>query len=319
MTKNLSAHKKYIVSYISYFGVLVLVGSHPTSVRSAILEESPGGTVAFISGVSAELTSSEISEFASGSDNRSVDARLSHSELIGRPLILRRPTAVILDDSHERTSASAVKKGRRLPRPRALAEKLSRQQQQMRELTVQVANRFARAPGVAKAKLDRGSFVALFTAMIHRESNFNQKAVSPAGAKGLGQLMPGTARDLGVCDVFSPRDNLVGSATYLTAMLKRFASPTLALAAYNAGPGAVKRHAGIPPYSETRQYVADIVHAVNLAKQVPHTSSAVAVASETDAGRSDVLLASFSRSDDPQQVALPCNKNPGVAASKRES
>lgn len=148
-----------------------------------------------------------------------------------------------------------------LPKPRALSAELSNEQRKMRLLTIEVGARFASAPGVSRAALDRTSFMALFTTMIHRESNFNPRAVSPAGARGLGQLMPGTAKALGVCNVFSPRENLEGAATYLTSMLEQFGSPFMALAAYNAGPGAVIRHRGIPPYPETRQYIADIIHA----------------------------------------------------------
>lgn len=149
-----------------------------------------------------------------------------------------------------------------LPKPRALSVELSSEQLRMRRLAIDVGTRFANAPGVSRAALDRKAFVALFATMIHRESNFNPRAISPAGARGLGQLMPATARALGVCDVFSPRENLEGAATYLTSMLEQFGSPAMALAAYNAGPGAVARHRGIPPYRETRQYVADIIHAV---------------------------------------------------------
>lgn len=134
----------------------------------------------------------------------------------------------------------------------------------MRMLARDVALDFAHMSGVEKAGLNTGEFVGLFTSMIHRESNYNARAVSPAGAGGLGQLMPATARAMGVCDVFSARENLEGAARYLTIMLDRFASPSLALAAYNAGPGAVEKYGGIPPYRETTQYVADIVHAVSL-------------------------------------------------------
>lgn len=151
-----------------------------------------------------------------------------------------------------------------LPRPRVLPERFSGEQRRMRMLAQDVALDYARRSGVARAGLDTPTFVALFTSMIHRESNYNARAVSSAGASGLGQLMPGTARAMGVCDVFSARDNLEGSARYLTLMLDRFASPSLALAAYNAGPGAVEKYGGIPPYRETTQYVADIVHAVSL-------------------------------------------------------
>lgn len=156
----------------------------------------------------------------------------------------------------------AVHESLSLPAPRRLPQVFNDKQLQMRQLAARVGAQFANAPGVRKAKLDEPAFVKLFTTLVHRESNFWPRAVSPAGARGLGQLMPGTARDLGVKDTFAPEENLVGAATYLTDMLKQFGSPELALAAYNAGPGAVAKHGGIPPYRETRQYVADILHEV---------------------------------------------------------
>jgi hypothetical protein len=151
---------------------------------------------------------------------------------------------------------------RNLPRPRNLPA-VGLKRAEMRALTQRVALRFSRTSGVRKAKLSSAKFVRIFTSMIHRESNFNPTAVSPVGARGLGQLMPGTARELGVRDSNNPEENLEGAARYLTDMLDKFGSPELALAAYNAGPGAVKKHRGIPPFKETRQYVSDIFNAVN--------------------------------------------------------
>lgn len=95
-------------------------------------------------------------------------------------------------------------------------------------------------------------------AMIMQESRFNPAAVSPAGARGLGQLMPGTAAGLGVTDAFDIEQNLDGAVRYLATQLREFGRLSLALAAYNAGPGSVKRYGGIPPYRETRNYVRRI-------------------------------------------------------------
>lgn len=94
----------------------------------------------------------------------------------------------------------------------------------------------------------------LFLRLVQQESGWNAGAVSPKGAAGLAQLMPGTAALLGV-NARDPRQNLEGGARYLRMMYDRFGNWRLALAAYNAGPEAVEKHGGIPPYAETRNYV----------------------------------------------------------------
>lgn len=94
----------------------------------------------------------------------------------------------------------------------------------------------------------------LLAALVWTESDFDQGAVSPAGARGLGQLMPGTAAGLGV-DPDDPEQNLDGAARYLREQLDRFGDTTLALAAYNAGPGRVIDAGGVPAITETRNYV----------------------------------------------------------------
>jgi soluble lytic murein transglycosylase-like protein len=98
----------------------------------------------------------------------------------------------------------------------------------------------------------------LFLRLIQQESGWNPNAVSPKGATGLAQLMPATARVLGV-DIGDPEQNLDGGARYLRAMYDKFGSWRLALAAYNAGPAAVEQHGGIPPYAETKAYVIAIL------------------------------------------------------------
>ena len=97
---------------------------------------------------------------------------------------------------------------------------------------------------------------ALLAGLIRQESGFNPSAGSPAGAQGLTQLMPGTARGLGVTNPLDPAQSIEGGAKYLAAQLQHFGGDvTKALAAYNAGPGAVERFGGVPPYAETQNYV----------------------------------------------------------------
>ena len=103
--------------------------------------------------------------------------------------------------------------------------------------------------------------VDLLASVVHAESDGNPQAVSRAGARGLMQLMPQTAASLGVADSFQPQQNIKGGSAYLDELLTRYGNNlALALAAYNAGPEAVDRYHGIPPYPETRAYVARVIH-----------------------------------------------------------
>ena len=123
------------------------------------------------------------------------------------------------------------------------------------------AFRYAGHPGLRRAGLSVIDWAALYRANIEIESAYNPRALSGAGAIGLGPLMPDTAQALGV-DPHDPRQNLDGSARYLLMMLDRFGDSRLALAAYNAGPEAVDRHGGIPPYRETMGHVAKVTAAM---------------------------------------------------------
>lgn len=113
---------------------------------------------------------------------------------------------------------------------------------------------------VSKVSKKHGVDEKLVNALIKQESGFNAKAKSKAGAMGLMQLMPATAKSLGVADPYNPVQNVEGGVKYLKSMLDKYnGNVILALAAYNAGPGAVDKYDGVPPYAETQNYVKNIL------------------------------------------------------------
>jgi soluble lytic murein transglycosylase-like protein len=117
-------------------------------------------------------------------------------------------------------------------------------------------NLTAYADTIRAASIEYGVDEAFLRAIIHAESAFNPRALSLKGAQGLMQLMPGTANDMGVLDAFNSDQNIRGGARYLGLLLHNFdGNERLAAAAYNAGPGAVQRYKGVPPYAETQVYV----------------------------------------------------------------
>ena len=127
-----------------------------------------------------------------------------------------------------------------------------------RALTRAVGSRYANHAIVQAAGIDPREFIIFFEVMIETESAFKTSAHSSAGAIGLAQLMPGTARQLGV-DPHDRAQNLDGGARYLLAQIQEFGTLSLAVAAYNAGPGAVRQYNGVPRYRETERHVAMVM------------------------------------------------------------
>ncbi len=113
---------------------------------------------------------------------------------------------------------------------------------------------------IREASLQHGMQFELIKAMIRAESNFNPNAISPSGAIGLMQIMPGNLNEFGISDPFDPRDNIMGGTKYLKQLMKKYNSDlSLSIAAYNAGPGAVDKYKDIPPYPETEKHVEKVL------------------------------------------------------------
>jgi hypothetical protein len=145
----------------------------------------------------------------------------------------------------------------------------------------------------------------LVNSVIHAESGFNSHAISPKGARGLMQLMPGTAGQLGVNDAFDPQANVAGGSRYLRELLERYNFDLVkALAAYNAGPERVDQYQGVPPFRETRAYVARIVHEYNTKK----------IAQEKEARRKQPAAKAASNS--PRHTAHAAKPAAAVIASE---
>jgi len=120
----------------------------------------------------------------------------------------------------------------------------------------------------------------LVQSVIQVESNYNHYAVSPKGAEGLMQLMPGTARMLGVSNSFDPAENIEAGVKYLRYLQNVYRDDRLALAAYNAGPKAVDRYKGAPPYAETQDYVNQVGQRYQSAKQLEAAKAAIQAAAD---------------------------------------
>jgi soluble lytic murein transglycosylase-like protein len=187
-------------------------------------------------------------------------------EIAGVEKVADPPTPPVAADT-----APSTPEGRLAPAPAAEA-KLS--PEDLREMLIKAGDAH---------NLD----VDLLASLVKAESGGNARAVSPAGARGLMQLMPGTAAELGVQDTFKPDQNVRGGSAYLDDLLTRYHDQlALALAAYNAGPAAVDKYHGIPPYNETRAYVARVIHEFNRRVLARGAQARQALASAVRAGNS---------------------------------
>jgi hypothetical protein len=153
---------------------------------------------------------------------------------------------------------------------------------------------------------EHGVDASLIKAIIRAESNFNQHAVSRKGARGLMQLMPGTAGRYAVGNVFDPAENIRGGVRYLRTLQERFPGQLhLAIAAYNAGEGAVLRYNGIPPYAETRQYVARVLRLYDQAGVQPVTTRRAEAAERTPIVSTGKVYRQVASDGTPQYSNMP--------------
>jgi soluble lytic murein transglycosylase-like protein len=183
--------------------------------------------------------------------------RCDHHALVGRHMRLYLSAG---EDNYIEFAPDEIAAFETIPDPPAVAAPAS----------PQTANRPAKlTPAdlremLARAGTEHNLDVDLLASVVKAESDGNARAVSHAGAQGLMQLMPKTASGLGVKDSFQPDQNVRGGSSYLDTLLTRYHDNlALALAAYNAGPEAVDKYHGIPPYHETRSYVARVIHEFN--------------------------------------------------------
>jgi hypothetical protein len=160
---------------------------------------------------------------------------------------------------------------------------------------------------VEQSARNHGVDPLLVHSVIKTESNYNPNAVSPKGAQGLMQLMPATARDLGVKNPMNPKENIEGGVKFLKYLQTQFSDPAMALAAYNAGEGAVRRYNWIPPYPETQDYVVKVARNYEQAKAA---AAAKPPASQKQKPQTNASVATQSTEEPAAPVAAPTEPPP---------
>ncbi|MDR7127233.1 lytic transglycosylase domain-containing protein [Pseudotabrizicola sp. 4114] len=180
----------------------------------------------------------------------SLDASVLRYDRQGQLIVPVRPEQVD-EESRERAGAEAAA-------DTSFSTKAVAAPPEVLPLIRLIATRYQDHPALTRLELSPAEWAAFFQAMIKVESNYTQGAISHAGAIGLAQLMPGTADYLNV-DPADPIENLDGGARYLLEQMATFGSLELALAAYNAGPEAVRRYDGVPPYAETKSHIVKVL------------------------------------------------------------